>query len=1238
MPAPTARRAMGPQRRALLCAFVALLLVYAGYAVWRASAWHGGGRRPVKNARAEQAQVPDDRRSGLPAHGESLAPVPMLPHSTKAPAGALLPSAPSPPTLEPTVENADNFVAVCAATRSRSAWTTLDASDPVRILLPSLARTTTAADNVRVFLGANADDAFWGPDRAQELARHARTAWALDVALRQYAHAPNHIPFNALMRDAFDAGAEFLVRVNDDTEFVTPGWVRLGIEALAAFEPPNVGVVGPVCREGKTDILTHDMVHRTHLTIFDTYYPPEFSNWYVDDWISRVYGAARTRRHEGWVVRHRLTPTRYVPQTKEVAKLEDFVKNGRHQIQNKIIGNTQRQHQNEESVADTIVHNPRLSTYAENHSMIRLALELQENALCQQKVGWVPMMIVNTAFLDLLHNWFLLVRKNVAAEAQALIECTLFVCTDLNSVAKLRDDFNVLRTYLWINSVAIEGEMKYGSKIYFELMSDRLELVEMLLKKGVSVALIEADQVFLQNPYEVIGALEMQKRHDIITYDDGGNIPCFGFLFLRPTQRVLQSWSKLMRRMKASPQNEQLLMQTILKEESAPSVRFLPQTRFQSGFAFKQDPPGIDVHALVFVHANWVVGTVEKVKMLKRHGWWLVPTDKDTVHKTKTESAYVHPDLRIIVLTQKRVASLVRLLKSLADAEYEQDRVDVDIWVDWIDDVGLRSAITNTLNAYTWKFGRLSVHYRESTAGLRRQWFETWNLSVPGGLTDHTQERAIILEDDVEVSPSFWKWLREGYKQYEDRKDIAGFSLQRLNLCAKFCPAQNGGPVPDNTNFLHPLVGSWGYSPTLRHWRNFTRWVRAYEPLESLHKPYVQGTQPTAWYKDFAKNGRCPGPNCMWTQLHHFYTSWASDRYTVYAKCERGLTLATNHQEKGLHYGTGMHMDFPRLRTALPEKLFKFEKNPIIVGLDGKLEHDTKTPCKSPKMDTVLAKSFSSICHNRAEKCIRLGTEYGGHEIPHPLCWLQPGDVYYGIGCGEDISFDLQLTSLYSLDMYLFDPTPRAIQHVNNVFDVLGNRTLINEMIFNKNKYTYNTQTFEISGNSNAENWFQEMSKLPVSTSGAKFKPWALADRDGEMEFHEPKQGVSHSLIKTDHKHEKKSDRVVMVKSLQSIMKTLGHKKASVLKIDIEGYEILVIPSLVKFFKTWDQSNWPRLLLFDMDCLRPMHKQYNYTAGMYCIKILTEIGYRIYSAHDYDYTFELIDSENEKTLKKQNQS
>ena len=612
---------------------------------------------------------------------------------------------------------------------------------------------------------------------------------------------------------------------------------------------------------------------------------------------------------------------------------------------------------------------------AHEDSIDIMALELQENTLCRQKVGWVPLMIVNTAFLEMLHNWFLLIRKNLPLDAEDFISCTLFLCTDLKCTTKLRENFKILRTYQWMNSMAIEGEMKYGTNIYFQVMSSRLKLVRNLLSKGVSVALIEADQVFLKNPFRVINALEDQQQHDMITYDDGRNIPCFGFLFLRPTKQILESWSKLIHIMEASPQNEQLLMQKIIGKSSVPSVRYLPKEQFQSGFAFKQQSSGVDMRSLVMMHANWVIGTTEKMKMLKRHGWWLVtPLDETTV-KTKAAIEFVKPDLRIIVLTQKRAISLARLLKSLSEAEYHNDRVDIDIWVDWIDDAGIRSAITNVINAYTWNFGRLRAHYRNTTVGLRRQWFETWNLSVPGGLTLNTKEHAIILEDDVEVSIFFWLWLRTGHKQYMQHNDIAGFSLQRLNLCANFCPAQNGGPVPDNTNFLHPLVGSWGYSPTVHHWLNFTNWVRAYEPLESTHKPYVRGTQPTAWYKDSEKTRRCPGPNCMWTQLHHFYTSWAPDRYTVYAKCEGGFTLATNHQEKGLHYGKAMHADFPRLGTDMPERLLKFEQFPTIVGLDGKVQPKTKIQRLTTVPIVLVAINYriktSMLLHTLRFMCIK---------------------------------------------------------------------------------------------------------------------------------------------------------------------------------------------------------------------------------------------------------------------------
>ena len=37
------------------------------------------------------------------------------------------------------------------------------------------------------------------------------------------------------------------------------------------------------------------MVHRQHLMIFPTYYPPVFTDWWMDDWITHVYGKGRTQ-------------------------------------------------------------------------------------------------------------------------------------------------------------------------------------------------------------------------------------------------------------------------------------------------------------------------------------------------------------------------------------------------------------------------------------------------------------------------------------------------------------------------------------------------------------------------------------------------------------------------------------------------------------------------------------------------------------------------------------------------------------------------------------------------------------------------------------------------------------------------------------------------------------------------------------------------------------------------------
>lgn len=115
---------------------------------------------------------------------------------------------------------------------------------------------------------------------------------------------------NALSLEAYSDGCEFMYRINDDTEFLTP-WTSAFVRALASFEPPYRGVVGPTCLEGNTAILTHDFVHRGHLDLFGTHYPPELTDWWLDDWISTVYGPKSTLKLADVVVRHHVLSTRY---------------------------------------------------------------------------------------------------------------------------------------------------------------------------------------------------------------------------------------------------------------------------------------------------------------------------------------------------------------------------------------------------------------------------------------------------------------------------------------------------------------------------------------------------------------------------------------------------------------------------------------------------------------------------------------------------------------------------------------------------------------------------------------------------------------------------------------------------------------------------------------------------------------------------------------------------------------
>jgi FkbM family methyltransferase len=146
----------------------------------------------------------------------------------------------------------------------------------------------------------------------------------------------------------------------------------------------------------------------------------------------------------------------------------------------------------------------------------------------------------------------------------------------------------------------------------------------------------------------------------------------------------------------------------------------------------------------------------------------------------------------------------------------------------------------------------------------------------------------------------------------------------------------------------------------------------------------------------------------------------------------------------------------------------------------------------------------------------RIGTQYGGWVVPTDL--LDHNSVCYCAGVGEDISFDLGLIERFNCQVFAFDPTPRAVQHVRKNANMKANY---------------------------------------------KFFDFGLWDKNEKLKFYAPDNPnhVSHSVLNLQ---KTRTYFEADCKRLSSIMQILGHDKLDLLKIDIEGAEYRVLESIME--------------------------------------------------------------------------
>lgn len=189
----------------------------------------------------------------------------------------------------------------------------------------------------------------------------------------------------------------------------------------------------------------------------------------------------------------------------------------------------------------------------------------------------------------------------------------------------------------------------------------------------------------------------------------------------------------------------------------------------------------------------------------------------------------------------------------------------------------------------------------------------------------------------------------------------------------------------------------------------------------------------------------------------------------------------------------------------------------------------------------------------------RFGSEYGGwHFEPSPD--LQ-GATIISCGLGEDASFDVEFAKRFGAKVLLVDPTPRALIHFQELEKQIGKSA---------------TTTYVAGGKQPGTAY--DMTSLTKETFISE--PSAIWIEDTRLKFFSPPSvsHVSHSITNFMNNYSTETSYIeVEALSLPSIMKKHNLTSIPLLKLDIEGAEVHVIPHILK------AGVFPRQILVEYD-------------------------------------------------------
>lgn len=189
--------------------------------------------------------------------------------------------------------------------------------------------------------------------------------------------------------------------------------------------------------------------------------------------------------------------------------------------------------------------------------------------------------------------------------------------------------------------------------------------------------------------------------------------------------------------------------------------------------------------------------------------------------------------VKLVIITDRNAHSLARLIRSAARAHYFGDTVDIDIVMEQSSD-RVTQAFVNSL---PWPHGSKDIRHRITRVNHMPVFVESWYPA-----SDH--EYAILVDENVELSPMFYKWVKYTILRYRYSSEggesaasaMFGISLYSPRIAENdeegrrlFKPGEilklNG--FDEHLPYLYQSATSYGALYFPEHWREFHDYITA---------------------------------------------------------------------------------------------------------------------------------------------------------------------------------------------------------------------------------------------------------------------------------------------------------------------------------------------------------------------------------------------------------------------------